>query len=318
MIEYLKKSFSKNKIIYFSYLMAFIMYVAAVIIIPGFGVGNDAKNLINESVILVLLALGQTFVVITGGIDLSIPWTLNSAAVLLTYLCEQNNWALLWVVPLILLLCSLVGFVNGIGVAYLKIPSIIMTLGVNSILQGALLVLLKGAPGGMAPSVIIDLSNKTVFGIPNLFIIGVAFSAFAIILLHKSTYGRKLYAVGNNAKVAYFSGVKVKQTIVISYVLSGLMAGVGGILFTGRLGQSYLGMGDSYLFMTLIIVVLGGTSMMGGSGSYVGTIAGAIILIVLKAFLSAINLSTSSQQILYGLILVLAVVLIPDRNRKRR
>ena len=317
MIERLKNNFVKNKIIYYSYAAAVIMYIAVMFIVPGFGVGPHAKVLMNEASLIGMMALGQTFVIISGGIDLSVPWNMTSAAILLTFLSKGEDTQLWWIIPLILVVCTCVGLLNGIGVAYLKIPPIIMTLGMNNILQGALLVILKGTPGGVAPPAIINLATGTTIGIPNLMLFWLLLAVFAVILMYYSTYGRKLYALGNNEKAAYFTGIRVKRVKMFAYMIGGLAPAIAGIMFAGRLGQSYLGMGDPYLFMTIVAVVLGGASMMGGSGSYIGTIAGTSILVILRAFLAAVNLPTSVQNILYGLVLVVAVIAIPDNSRKR-
>ncbi len=316
MIKTLKRSFHKNKIIYFSYLAAVVLFLLVMVIVPGFGRGHHFKVLINEAAIIGILALGQTFVILTGGIDLSIPWNLNSAGILLTFVTKSSNDGLVWLIPVILIVCSFFGLLNGIGVAYLGIPPIIMTLGMNGVLQGALLVLLKGTPGGIAPSFIADFSVGTTAGTPNLFLVWLVIGVLAVILLHYTSYGRRLFAMGNNEKVAFFSGIKVKRLKMSVYIVSGFAAGLGGILLTGRIGQSYLGMGEPYLFLTVISVVLGGASLMGGKGSYIGTIAGTSILVILTGFLAAMKLPTSVQQILYGIILMVAVILIPSDSKK--
>ncbi len=315
MIKTFKRSFHNNKIIYFSYLATVILFLLVMIIVPGFGRGHHFKVLINEATIIGILALGQTFVILTGGIDLSIPWNLNCAGILLTFITKSNNEGLFWIIPLILLVCSFFGLLNGIGVAYLGIPPIIMTLGMNGVLQGALLVLLKGTPGGVAPSLISDFCVGSTSFIPNLLFVWIFIGIIATIMLHYSSYGRRLFALGNNEKVAFFSGIRVKRIKMSVYIISGFAAGLGGILLTGRLGQSYLGMGEQFLFLTVISVVLGGASLMGGKGSYLGTIAGTCLLVILTGFLAAIKLPTSVQQILYGIILMVAVILIPSDSK---
>lgn len=309
---------SRNKVIVISYVVAIALYGISSLVIPGFGAGNHLTVLLRQLSILAILAIGQTIVTISGGNDLSIPWMMNSAAVLLTFFGKGSNEAMLWLIPLVLLACAMFGALNGLGVAYLHIPPIIMTLGVNYVLEGALLALLQGKNGGNAPEKLIAFCNTGVAGLPNMFLVLVLVSIIGIFLLDFSTYGRKLYAVGNSKRVAFFSGINVKATLVMAYMFSGITAGIGGILLAGRLKSSYLGMGDDYLFKTLIVVVLGGTSMAGGSGSLIGTLAGAIILITLEALLSALSFSTSIQNVLYGAILLLAIIIIPDKKRKKR
>ena len=309
---------ARNKVIVISYVVALALFGISALVIPGFGAGNHMTVLLRQLSILTILAMGQTFVTISGGNDLSIPWMMNSAAVLLTFLGKGSNESMIWLIPVVLLICAAFGALNGIGIAFLHIPPIIMTLGVNYVLEGALLALLQGKNGGNAPEKLIAFCNGGVLGIPNMFLVMLLVCAIGIFMLNFSTYGRKLYAVGNSKRVAFFSGINVKATLIKAYMFSGITAGIGGILLAGRLKSSYLGMGDDYLFKTLIVVVLGGTSMAGGSGSLVGTLAGAIILITLEALLSALSFSTSMQNILYGAILLLAIIFIPDKKRKKR
>lgn len=315
--QFLKKVYRKNQVIIFSYVVMIALFILVALIKPGFGVGTHLPVLLNQAAIIAIIALGQTFVILTGGIDLSIPWTLNSAAIMLTFLSKglDNNLAL--IIPLILAGTFIIGLINGIGIAYIKIPPIIMTLGLNIILQGSLLALLRGAPGGTAPPIVKQIGVGSLGPFPNLFVIWVVLSIIAIITLHYTPYGRRLYAVGNSEQVARYSGVNVAFIKLITYGISGLTAGVGGILLAGRLGQSYLGMGDPFLFQTIVAVVLGGASLMGGSGSYIGTIAGTSMLVILTGFLAAIKLPTSVQQIIYGIILVIAIVIIPDKSKKK-
>lgn len=308
----------KNMVTLLSYVVAISLFVIAMILIPGFGVGNHLTVLLRQFTILAILALGQTFVTISGGNDLSIPWMMNGAAVLLTFLSKSKDESMIWLIPMILIICGLFGVINGLGVAYLRIPPIIMTLGINYVLEGALLAMLQGRNGGNTPPALVSFCRTNIAGIPLVTFVLVVMAALGIYLLNFSTYGRKLYAVGNNRRVAYLSGIRVKSTLIKAYMFSGITAAIGGIILAGRLKSSFLGMGDDYLFKTLIVVVLGGTSMAGGSGGYLGTLAGVIILITLEALLSALSFSSSMQSILYGIILIAAIIIIPDKNRKSR
>lgn len=316
MIDRIKTTVRNNKIIVFSYLAAIAMYIMAMLIVPGFGVGAHFGILIRETAVLGIMAFGQAFVILTGGIDISTPWTMTSAGILLTFLSKGSTENLYWIIPFILLVGTVIGFINGIGVAYLKIPPIIMTMGMNQIIQGALLALLKGQPGGNAPESMYKLMTGNILGVPTLLIVWIVLIVIAFIIQSRTVFGRRLYAVGNGPAAAYFAGVNVKLTTMMVYVISGLVTSFAGICFAARLGQSYLGMGDPYQFMTVVCVVLGGASMMGGRGKYIGTVAGTFILQILTVFLAALGLPTSLQEVLYGVILVVAVILIPTGNPK--
>ncbi|MCL5072506.1 MAG: ABC transporter permease [Actinobacteria bacterium] len=315
MINTVKNMISRYKTILVAYLISIVLYASVVIMIPGFGIGSHFKVLILEIVILGILSLGQTLVIISGGIDLSIAWNLTCAAVLLTFFSGGKNDNLWFIIPIVLVVSSIAGLINGLGIAYFKIPPIIMTLGMNSVLMGFVLVLLRGQMGGYVPPFIAQLVMGSNGIVPGALLIFIVITVFITFLLSKTTFGRKLYFVGSNENIAEFSGIKSKNIKVLTYTISGLFTGIGGIVLAGRLGQSYLGMGDNYTFPTVIAVVLGGASIMGGSGNFLGTIAGVIIVIMLKGFLSALGLTLPIQQIINGFILMAAVILMPRSKR---
>jgi len=298
-----------NKSILLSYACALLIFVVITLITPGFASGRHIRILLIDASILGLIAMGQTLVIITGGIDVSIPWTVNSAATFLTLLTAGHDHGLGTVIPLLLAGTTFIGLLNGLGIAYLDIPPIIMTLGMNSVLLGGLLGVTGGRPGGQAPPAIQWMANGNVGFIPVIVIFWAIITFLATIVLRKTAFGRQLYFIGSNENVARFSGVDVRSRKLIVYCLSGFTAGVGGILLAGRIGLSYLGMGDPYLFQSVIVVVLGGASILGGSGQYVGTVAGSFILTIVKGLLPVFNIPTSAQQVIYGVVLFIAVVL---------
>jgi ribose transport system permease protein len=306
----LQSSFiQNNRPIILSYSCALLIFVGITIISPGFAGPRHIRILLIDAAVIGMIALGQNFVIITGGIDISIPWTVNCAAIFLTLLCSGNDSNLWVIVPLILVATTLIGLLNGLGISYLDIPPIIMTLGMNSILLGALLGITGGRPGGETPPFIQLIANGNVGRIPIIVILWVLTIVMATIILRKTTFGRQLYFIGNNERVALFSGVNVRLNKLLVYSLSGFSAGLGGILLAGRIGQSYLGMGDPYLFQSVIVVVIGGASILGGSGQYIGTVAGAFILTIINGLLPVFNIPTSAQQIVYGFVLFIAVLL---------
>ena len=146
----------------------------------------------------------------------------------------------------------------------------IMTYGMNSILMGALLFWTKGTAGGFTPQGLVGFAKAKIGFIPVVTIFFGAIMVVLMLVLKRSAYGKRLYAVGNCRRAAYFSGVNVRQTVMITYMISALCAAVGGLIMSGRVGQSYLGMGDSYMFITLAAVAIGGISMNGGKGHTVG------------------------------------------------
>jgi ribose transport system permease protein len=296
-----------------------LILVVAGIRHPGFvGAGNLRNQLVLAS-FLGIAAAGQTLVILTGGIDLSLAWNLNFSAILMTQIAGNSDapGRVTWAIAVALFSSVCVGFINGVGVAFLRIPSLVMTLGMNAVLLGLTLVYTSGTPQGTAPEVIIDLATGRIAGIPWAVILWVVISALLIFLLRRTVMGRQLYAIGNNPRASFLSGVPIRGVLVASYTIAGFFAGITGLLLTGYSNQSFLRMGDAFLLPAIAAVVIGGTSILGGSGGYVGTILGAIIVTLLQNVLSIEGRSQADQQILFGVI-VLIMLLLYGRESKVR
>lgn len=300
---------SRNRLILLAYLGMVALLLLTAFFSPGFLSESNLRSTLVLAAFVGIVALGQTLVIIGGGIDLSIPWVLNSAAVLMALLCAGQDLPLIWVAPLILAGGALIGLVNGVGVAVFGVPPIIMTLAANVILQGLILVFTGGSPTPSAPELIKFLAVGRLGPVPVIVLIWGALALVASLLLSKAAFGRHLYALGSSATVAEFSGVPTARTIILTYVGSGLTAALAGMLLTGYSGQAYLGMGDPYLFTSIAAVAIGGASILGGSGHYLGTIAGALVLTILTGLLPALNLSSGALLVVYGAVILVTVSL---------
>lgn len=299
----------RHRAILLAYLGMIALLLLTSLFSPGFLSPGHLRSIAVLAAFIGIVAIGQTFVIIGGGIDLSVPWVLNCAAVLVTLLSRGQNGPLLWAIPLLIAAGAFVGAFNGLGIALFGIPPIIMTLAVNVILQGGILVYTGGAPPGMAPELIQFLAVGRIWSLPVIVFLWAALAALAAIILSKTAFGRHLYALGTSPIVAAFSGVPTLRTTVLTYMISGVTAALAGMLLTGYSGQAYLGMGDPYLFTSIAAVAIGGASILGGSGHYVGTIAGALVLTILTGLLPALNLSSGALLIVYGLVILLTVSL---------
>ena len=300
---------SRHRAILLAYLGMVVLLFLTSLFSPGFLAVSHLRTLSVLAAFIGIVALGQTFVIIGGGIDLSVPWVLNCAAILMTLLAKGQNQPLLYAIPLILAGGALAGAVSGAGIALFGVPPIIMTLAVNVILQGGILVYTGGTPQAVAPSLIQFLAVGRLGPIPVVAVIWVALALAASLLLSKTAFGRQLYAIGTSATVAEFSGVPIVRTTVLVYTLSGFTAALAGMLLTGYTAQAYLGMGDPYLFTSIAAVAIGGASILGGSGHYIGTIAGAFVLTILTGLLPALNLSNGALLIVYGAVILITVSL---------
>lgn len=310
---FIKKNFS----IIMTYAVAILLLIFVSILRPGYASSNNLRILSISVSILGITAMGQMIVILTGGMDLSIPWMFTIAAFLTANLTGGDNGKLIYAIPVVLLAGLVMGTFNGVGVAYVGIAPVIMTMASNIIFQGLLVGLTGGTPGGAAPSLLKEFAQGTVAGFSPLFLSWIVISILFFILVAKSPYGRKLYAIGNSNTVALFSGINVKRVRVSAYAVCGMMAALAGILFSGRISQLYLGMGDPYQMQSVSAVAIGGVSLLGGSGSYIGTIGGVCVLVILEGLLSALGITQSIQKIVYGVVLFLAVLLSSRRRDAR-
>jgi len=301
-----------------SYTFILVLLVGAGIMSPGFvRPGNLSQQLVLAAY-LGVVAAGQTIVILTGGIDLSVSWTLNLAAILLTRITNGSDDNLALAVAVALGSGALVGLLNGLGIAYLRIPPLVMTLGMNALMQGVVLVYTNGQPQGAAPPTVQFLATGRLFGIvPMAVIVWAIIAALVILLLRRTVLGRQIYAVGNNRVAAYLAGVRPGRVLLAVYMISGVLSAFTGILLTGYSFQSYLGMGENYVLPPIAAVVIGGTSILGGSGGYIGTIAGSIIVVLLQSTLAIAQVPQAGRNILYGLI-ILVMLFVYGRGGKVR
>jgi len=308
MMEKMKAALKNNSDIMGNYLIAILLVIIISFFYRGFGGLSHISVLMSDLAILGLLVIGQTFVVLTGGIDMSVPYMMCSSAVVMNYGVNAKGWSVAAAFAIVFIGSLLIGAVSGFGIAYLKVHPMIMTYGMNSILMGALLSWTDGTAGGFTPQGLISFSKAKIGFIPVITIVFVVGMVVLMLILKRSSYGKKLYAVGNCKRAAYFSGVNVRITVLVAYCISAVCAAAGGIIMIGRVGQSYLGMGDSYMFITLAAVAIGGVSMNGGKGHVIGAASGALIITIVLSALTVLKVSLGMQQLLYGVVLLAALI----------
>ncbi|MBX6321036.1 MAG: ABC transporter permease [Rhodospirillaceae bacterium] len=258
-----------------------------------------------------ITAAGMMMVVLLGHIDLSVPWTLAAAAMLGT---AVGGWA---AEPVALGVGLTVGLVNGLGVAFLRVPSMIFTLGVNTVLLGLMVMLTGGhAPQTSATDLMFLLGRDRTFGVlPNSLVVWIAVSAVLVFILTRTPLGRYMYAIGNREAATYLSGVNTRLVIIAAFVMCSLCAAIAGILLAGYSARAYQAMGDPYLLPSIAAVVLGGTNILGGRGRYAGTVVGAILIVLLNSVLSVMQMPEAGRQVIYGLVIVI-MLLVYGRGEK--
>jgi ribose transport system permease protein len=263
---------------------------------------------------LLILALGQGTVILTGGLDLSVPWTIALSGILLAGIVNGQNGPMIYALPLVLAIGCLVGIANGIGIAIFGISPIVMTLAMNGILQGLALLYSQGTPAGFSsPLMRWFMTDKT--GIVTPVVVFIILFMIAAVLLHRRTpFGRRVYGLGNGEKVAALSGINVDRTIMLVYALSGFCSALVGCMLTGFSGQASLGMGDEYMLPSIAVVVVGGTLITGGRGSYLGMVGGVLLLTALQTLLAGTTLPYATRVIIFGLVVLAAVIALREKN----
>lgn len=299
------------------YVVLVVLLIASRAVSSSFGSFSFTRTVVALAAFAAVAAFGQFIVVLTGGLDLSIPNVMTTAAVVMTGVSLGQNARLWWVLPFVLALGLLFGIINGLGVVYLRLSPVVMTLAVNVILSGAVLVYTQGTPkGGMPPWIVNLIQGKSLDGaVPNVIIVLVVFTVIVTVLLGKTVFGRYVYAVGSNRQAAFLSGVPVSRVLITVYGLSGLCSALAGIMLAGYGGQSFLGLGDPYLLLSLAAVVVGGASILGGRGLYIGVLGGAVILTTISSTLAGTSLPEAVKQIIYAVAIVAAVVAARQQQR---
>jgi ribose transport system permease protein len=257
-----------------------------------------------------IVAAGAMIVILISQIDLSVPWTLTAAAMMATSV--GGGWA----VPVGLAVGLGVGIFNGLGVAYLRVPSMIFTLGVNAVMRGLMVADTGGfAPDTHATPLMRTLAAEHTFGVPNALFVWLAVSLVIVVILQRMSLGRYIYAIGNKEAAAYLAGVNTRRVTVVCFALCGLAAGLAGVLLAGYSQKAYQGMGDSYLLPSIAAVVIGGTNILGGRGRYLGTLVGVILIVLLNSVLSIMEMPEAGRQIIYGGVII-AMLLVYGRGDK--
>ncbi len=288
-------------------LFLLLLLIVATELSPDGDVNSGwARANVQAAAILAVLAAGQTLVMLTGGIDLSVANTMTAAA----YVTAANGTGGEFRAVLLGLgVGLLVGLANGIGVAVFRVQPLIMTLGMGAVVVGVLTVYSQQGVSGtpLVPDVVRDVGSGSFLDgtIPYNLLLWAPLAALIIFGLRGSGFGRMLYAVGDNERACRLAGVRVWQVLLTVYVLCALLSAVAGLLLLGYTSAADLELGNNYLLPSVAAVVIGGTSIFGGVGGYSGTIVGALILTVLGSLLTLLDVDESIRQVLYGAIILL-------------
>ncbi len=279
---------------------------------------SNISSILLATAVIGILALGTTFVIITGGIDLSIGTGMTLAAVMTGVFLVNMQLPLIVGVIGGLLTGALMGFINGVNIAVLKLPPFIATLAMMMIAQGLALVISGVRPiyfSGVEGFKTIALGTL-IPGLPNAVLILFLLAIVAYLLLSKTLFGRYTFAIGSNEEATRLSGVNTRKWLIVVYTVAGLFTGFAGVVIAARLDSAQPQIGMGYELQAIAAVIIGGTSLLGGRGSIMGTVIGALIMSVLINGLRIMSIQTEWQNVVVGIVILIAVF--TDTLRQRR
>ena len=300
--------------------LSIVLMVLGNFVTPGFLSLTQVSTQLKISAFLGLFALCQTFVLIAGGegVDLSVGANGSLGGIVGAALIQGQDSAVLPVAILMGVAGAAVGTVSGLGVALFGVPPLVMTLAIASIVNGGLIIFESIAQPAIAASPFLaQLAGRTTLGVPNIFLLWIAIGLAAVWFLSATAWGRKIFGTGANAKVALLSGTHVRMVKISVYAISGLIAALTGFCLIGYVGAAFLGLGDAYVLPSIVVAVIGGMSLAGGRGSYIGVAAAAILITVVTSLLTTMQIGEAGRQLIFGCILVVFLLLNRHLDRVR-
>ncbi len=315
----------KDKVV-ISYIIVVALFVIGQIAVPGFSSFNHIMTVLQTSFFLGMLCLGQTIVVISGkeGIDLSVGPMLTVGVISSSAIIMGRDANFLTALVAVLLLGFVLGLVNGVGVSYLGIAPLIMTLAWGIVMEGALLFMTGGFPPGRA-SPLLQLIGGGSFGfsvgpfrlrVPWVILIWIFIFIVVLFVFKKTIVGRILYGIGTNDRASNLLGINTKKIRMFAYGFSGMFSAFSGMLMLGYVASPHLNLGIGFGLPSVAAIVIGGISLAGGAGSYTGAVAGSIILTTLGSLLVTFRFGESGRQIVFGAVLLILLVLYARQPKK--
>lgn len=299
-----------------TYLLVLAIWVIAGFALTGFASYGHLRYMVELASVMGIAAAGQTLVIIGAGIDLSVAGVITFTTIMVPLVSPEWDSTGLIGALLTLLMALGVGLFNGLGVVFLRVHPLILTLATATILQGVLFLIAGGSAVSTTNPAVIWMGNAQILGAPTTILFWILVSAVVLFVLHRTVFGAWIYAMGTNDWATRLSGANVRAATVSVYAVSGFCAGLAGLLLLGMNRQGSVGIGEPYLLGTIAAVVLGGTSILGGRGSYLGTIAGSLLLVTITALITVVNTQPGWRSILFGGLILL--LLLTGRERQAR
>jgi len=298
----------------YDYFQEFILLVVLLVLGTIFSLLTDTfltiPNILNvllQISIIAILGFGVTIIIISAGIDLSLGSVMALVGMGTAAILTSSTPSIFLAILGGLLIGGIVGFINGITVAYIHLPAFIATLAMMSIARGVALVVTNAIPIYNLPESFLFLGSGFLWGVPTPIYVMISLYFILEFILRKTKFGRYTYAIGGNEEATRLSGINIKRYKLLVYVIGGICTGVAGILFTARLGSGQPTAGVGYELDAITAAILGGTNLFGGSGNLIGTLIGAFVMGVINNGQALLNISSYVQNIVRGIIVILAV-----------
>ena len=291
-------------------IIAVLLFAVTVAVNPKSFNMSAFSSIVLLTLLLSFASAGQTMVLIGGGLDFTVGAVMSSAAILTTYLMNGQDGRFLLVFGLAMGMGALVGLLNGICAVKIDLPPMIVTMAISNVITRMQYVLTEGTPSGYAgPSFVTSVIGKIGGVLPNLTLYALVLVPLVFYLLNRSRFGRQLYLTGNNPTAALLAGIKTSRVRVLMYVFAAMLSAFAGMLGAAYMGTARCQIFDEYAFSSLVAVIVGGTAFTGGIGSFAGSIAGALLMVVLSNGLTVLALAQPVRNIVQGMVMVLLLIM---------
>lgn len=282
---------------------------------PTFYSAKNIVNVLRSTSFVFIIGIAVTYVLITGGLDLSVGRVMAMAGIL-SAMAAQSGMPMAICVAVGLLFGLIIGLINGLLIVKMDIPPLIVTLGMMYVCDGLILIVTMGSPVYPLPDAFKNMGQGKICGVPNVVLVALVLAIVGAFVLKYTKYGRQVYSIGGNRETARLVGINVAQIQISVYILSAMASAIAGIMMAGRLNSAQPSAGNGYEMTVVAAVIIGGTSMFGGSGSILGTLLGAILMTVIENILLLMKISAYWQSLIIGIIIVFAVGLDQYRRKK--
>lgn len=303
-----------------AFIIAALIYIITIVVTPSALNMGAIGSIIMLTLLLSFASAGQTIVLIGGGMDFGVGAVMSSAAILTTSIMQQENGHFLEVFVVAMAMGALVGLVNGVCSVKIGLPAMIVTMAVSNVVSRLQYVLTQGSPLGYASPAFVSSVSERLFGLPflpSIVLYAIVLFPLVYFILNRSRFGKQVYLVGNNPVAARLNGISVHKVQILTYVISGLFSAFAGMLGAAYMMSARCQMFDEYAYNSLIAVIIGGTTLSGGVGTYTGSIAGSLVMVLLSNMLTTVGLPQPVRNICMGAVMVLLLALY-NREKKVR